>query len=397
MAVKGVFASDANIPGSRRGDFAAGILLTNPTGSAPMLALSSGMDSADAMDVIVTWFEENHISGRFQVASVNGDGDGVTIDVTDASSYIAGTILLNQGTAEYLLVSAVVGNQLTLVRAFAGTSATTITTSHFLQRIGTAHREASGRPTAVANLGFPRFNYTQIFRNAWDVSKTAAAIEFHTGKLVAKNQADAALFHAEDIERSVIWGKRHVGVAASQPFRMMDGINNQISTNVAAVGATTTWPQVSTLLQTVFEKNIKGKPNERIAFCGNGTLAILNQIALDWGNLEIQIGQTDFGLNVSKLISPFGNVALMTHPLMTENAVWTNELYIYHPGAIRTRWLRRTHLDNYDTDGSRAGVDADFGVFTSELCIEYRAELTGSISTGFTASLGPIQRTIVVT
>ena len=68
MSVKGVFASDNNIPGSRKGDFASGILMTMPTGSAPLFALSSGMQSAGAMDTVVTWFEENHLSGRISIS-----------------------------------------------------------------------------------------------------------------------------------------------------------------------------------------------------------------------------------------------------------------------------------------------------------------------------------------
>jgi hypothetical protein len=70
---------------------------------------------------------------------------------------------------------------------------------------------------------------------------------------------------------------------------------------------------------------------------------------------------------------------------MTENATWSKDLKIYHPGAIETRWLRRTHEDDYDRDGSRAGVDADYGVFTSELSIEYHIQRTGGRLTGLTA------------
>ena len=69
MAVKGVFASDQGIQGDRKGDFAAALLQVNPTGTAPLLALSSGMESADAADTVVIWFEENHISGRINLTN----------------------------------------------------------------------------------------------------------------------------------------------------------------------------------------------------------------------------------------------------------------------------------------------------------------------------------------
>ena len=44
MAVKGVFASDQNIQGTRRGDFAGALLRVMPTGTAQLLALSAGME-----------------------------------------------------------------------------------------------------------------------------------------------------------------------------------------------------------------------------------------------------------------------------------------------------------------------------------------------------------------
>lgn len=377
MAVKGVFASDQGIIGDRRGDFASGLLRIMPTGRSPLLALSAGMERASAMDVIITWFEENHIPGRLDVASFVTDGDGVGIVVDDASAIVAGTILLVESSGEYVYVATVVGNTITVERGFAGTTPVTIVTDDFLQRIGTAFEEGSARPTAVANLGFPRFNFCQIFRNTWDVTRTARQATFYTGDLVAKNKADAALFHAEDIERSSIWGVRSVGIRNSKPFRTLDGINQQIVTNVTTAGATTSWAQLRDFLRTIFERNVKGKPNERIAFCGNTALSVVNDIALNTSQMNIEPGITEFGMNVNRVITPFGTIVLMTHPLMVESPHWTTDLYVYHPGVIRYRYYSDTSTDDYDKDGSRAGIDADFGVFTTELSIEYRAELTG--------------------
>ena len=82
-------------------------------------------------------------------------------------------------------------------------------------------------------------------------------------------------------------------------------------------------------------------------------------------------------MQVTKLITPFGNISLMTHPLMNENAIWTKNLYTFHPGAIRVRWLRRTNIEGYDKDGQRvSGVDADQGVYTSELSVQLMAAQT---------------------
>jgi len=383
MAVKGVFASDQGIQGDRKGDFASALLRIDPTGSAPLFALSSGMESADAADTVVTWFEENHISGRINIT--NNAGTGTSIIVDDVSHVVAGQVFLIEASGEYVFVTAITGSTLTVTRGFAGTTATAVdgsSTVKPMQRIATAHEEGSARPVAVANLGFPRFNYMQIFRNVWDVTGTAANVEFHTGNLVAKNRRDASLFHAEDIERASWFGRKSIGVKNNKPFRTMDGILTQITTNVTTQGADTTQEELNSHFQAIFERNIKGKPNERIAFCGNTVLTVINNIAHLDGVNNLSPGQTDFGFEITKWRTPFGNLSLMTHPLFNESPVWTKDLYTLHPGAIRFRWLRRTHHDQYDRDGTRAGSDSDFGVFTSELTVEYRAERTGGKFTG---------------
>ena len=383
MAVKGVFASDQNIAGSEKGSFASAILQLYPTGSSPLLALSSGMRSEDESSVVTTWFEENHLSGLLNIT--NNAGTGTTLTFDDASQVVASTIFLVQSTGEYVYIESITGSNATVARGFGGSSVTAINGSSTpvpIQRIGTAYEEGSSKPTSIANIGYPRFNYMEIFRNSWDATGTAKAVTYHTGDVIAKNKADAGIYHAEDIERSLWWGKKTIGVQNNKPFRTMDGLTNQITTNVFSQGANLTWAEVNTFLQTVFERNIKGKPNERIAFCGNTVLSVLNEISKLSSQINIMPGETEFGLKINRWLTPFGDVTLMTHPLMNENPTWTKEMYVVHPGAIKIKYLRRTHHDTNDQDGTRAGADADFGVYTTECTVEYGAELTGGIYTG---------------
>lgn len=389
MAVKGVFASDQNIVGTKKGDFAGALLRLNPTGSAPLLALTSGMESADASDTAVTWFEENRLSGLINIT--NNATTGTTLVVSDASQVVAGQVYLIQSTGEYVFIDSISGTSATVTRGIGGSTITSVNGSSTpvgMQLISTAHEEGSSRPTARANLGYPRFNYMQLFRNSWDVTGTARAVEYLTGDIVAKNRADGANFHAEDMERAFLWGVKMIGVLNNKPLRMMDGVVTQITNspdaagNVTSQSSNTTWDDINAWLQAVFERNIKGKPNERIVFCGNTVITVLNSIARLNSTIELMTGATEFGMEITKWRTPFGNVSLMTHPIMNENSVWTKEMYAFHPGAIRTRYLRRTHEDRYDKDGSRAGVDADYGVFTTECSIEYRAARTGGVYTG---------------
>lgn len=385
MAVQGIFASDSSIVGDPKGDFAAALLQEVPTGSAMLFALSSGMPSQPATDTIVHWFEETHLSGRTTVNGAVNSTTTTTVVVTDGSFVVPNGIFLIENTGEFLLITAVSGNSLTVIRGFAGSTAANIPDAAGFQKIGTAAEEASSRPTAVANLGYPKFNYTQIFRNAWNVSGTAKQVQYYTGSKEAKSRADAALMHGEDIERSLWFGRMDLGVVNNLPFRTMAGLDSLVTTNVTAAGGTTSWTQLDAFLQTIFSKNIKGKPNERIAFTGNAGLAVIQQIARLNSTVFIEPGQTEFGLNITKWMTPYGNITLMTHPLFTESPLWSKDLRILHPGAVKTRWLRRTFEDSYDQNGQRAGVDADYGVFTSELSLEYDLQRTAGRLTGLTA------------
>jgi len=385
MAIRGVFASDSGIVGDPRGDFAAALLQEVPTGTAPLFALSSGMPSRNATDTVVNWFEENHISGRTTQNGANNSTTNTTMNVADASSYPPNIVLMNESTGEYVFVTNVVANALTVVRGFAGSTPANVPDGSGWQRIGTAFEEGSSVPVAISNLGEPVHNLCQIFRNTWNVTGTSEAVDYYTGSQTAKNQRDAALFHGEDIERAMWFGKRVIGIKNGQPFRNMNGLDAMVITNVTAAGGTTNWTQMDAFLQQIFARNIKGKPNERIAFCGNQALSVLNQIARLNSTTYIEPGQTEFGINVHKWITPFGDISLMTHPLFVESPLWTKDLRVMHPGAFETRWLRKTHMDAYDRDGTRAGTDADYGVYTSELSVEYHIQRTAGRLTGLTA------------
>ena len=393
MAVKGVFASDQNIQGTRKGDFASAILQYNPTGSAPLLALSSGMKSADAMDTVITWFEENRVTGRESIT--NNAGTGTSIVVADASAIVAGQFYMVEASGEYIYIDSVSGSTLTVTRGFAGTTAAAIDGSSTpvpMQKLGTAHEEGSAKPTAVANVGHPIFNYEEIFRNAWDATGTAKAVEYLTGDVIAKNKRDAANFHAEDQERSMLWGRKTIGTLGGKPFRTMDGIVRQIEARQTVAGAVTSestntkWSDINAFLQAVFSNNIKGLPNERIAFCDNQVISVLNEIARINSQINLAVGQTDFGMEITKWRTPYGTISLMTHPLMNEMEAFRGDLYVFHPGAIRSRYLRKTHEDTNDRDGTRAGADADFGVFTTEMSIEYKGAKTGGVYTGISVA-----------
>lgn len=376
MAVQGIFASNQAIIGERVGDFASTILKLYPTGTALMLALSSGMQKKGAADTVFNWYEDSHISGRADIVS---GGTTTTLTVSDGSTYVPGTVLLVEETGEIVLVEASAGNVLTVTRGMGGTTVTSVNNTMHVYNIGNAREEASGMPTAVTQQGHPRMNYTQIFRNGWAISGTAKAVKFLTGNKLANNKADCAMYHAEDQEKAMLWGKKHIGIRNGKQFRMTDGIVTQIEqyggivTSAASGGVPgqLSLADFDEWIRQLFKRQIKGQPNERLAIGGDQVVAVLNRAVKLDSTYNITQGENKYGISVWEYQTPFGKLKLTTHPLMNESPYWAKQLYGLHPGGIARRVLRDTFPDDHAASGDRLqGKDADEGALTTEFGVE---------------------------
>lgn len=385
MAVKGIFVSDAGGLQERSDALSSTILKEERGGSVPLYALSSGMANSPATNTIISWYEEGLMVTFAEITAINAPtGNQITVD--DSSWITENMVMMVDSTGEYIFVMGVVGNTLTVQRGISNTSVANIVVGSEtirLQLIGTAFEEASERPTSVSTNPYPRTNVTQIFRNAWDISGTAQAVSYKFGDRMAKNKGDAAMFHAEDIERTLIWGKRHDAIVMNKPQRHMDGVLAQLRSNIFVGPASGLSRRVlEDFCERLFSKNIKGKPNERITFCGNTALRALNEIAYRYGDYSIAVRENEFGIDVRKFISPFGTLTLIPHPLMNAAPVWAHDIYSLHPAAMEISWLRRTQHESEGTNGSASDLrDAKSGVFTSELTVKYGLEATGAIMT----------------
>lgn len=386
MSIRGVFASHSGIVGDRQTDLAARVLLTMPGGMAPLLALSSGMPSAPAHDTAFSWIEDSWISGNSPAAETVNSA-ATELDVEDSNIWTPQTILMNEATGEYVLITAISGNTLTIVRGLGGTTAAQITDGDTLQSIGTGFAEGSGKPTPVAQRGETRTNYVQIFKNGWAITGTATAIDFLTGSQMAMNREQCLAYHAEDIERAFLWGKKDVRVIANQQFRLTDGILTQIeaygglveSANAGGAGNMNLF-SLQNFFRRIFDKRVKGMPNERIVFTGSQVLELIQQMAIMDGTYNIEANEIEWGIQITKLNFFNGKVSLVTHPMMVENAIWNEEMYVLHPGLIRRRVLRDSWSEEFSPKKqNNNGTDATEGYIAIEQGFEVKGVETMGI------------------
>lgn len=370
MSIRGIFASHSGIMGERVGDLASRALINGWAGTAPLLALSSGMPKESAGDTSFTWVEDSHISGNTAATAIANSAAG-TISVEDANIWVANTIIMNQATGEYMLVTEINSNgTVDVLRGIAGTTANNIAVGNRLQLIGSAFPEGGNRPEPVTQKGENRSNYVQIFKNGWAVTGTAKAVKFHTGSQLANNRMQALGYHLEDLERSFIFGRPMLTHRDGQQLRMSAGIVYQIETyggliesaSVAGNAGDMNLDGIFNFLRRLFDRNVKGLPNERISFTGSATLELIQRMVRLDTQYNITQGEDKFGIKVMKLTGFNGDLTLASHPLFVENSAWGKDLHVYHPGLLKKRVLRETWEENFGAaQSNNNGKDSEEG------------------------------------
>jgi hypothetical protein len=375
MAVAGIFTSDAGALNERPNDMNNVILRAELGGATPMFALSAGMSSYDMTDVTMTWWEEDIMHFRTEVTAVPAPlGPQITVD--DASWIKEGHSFIVEDTGEYVMVLGITGNVLTLQRGLGGTTATAMTpgTSN-LQLVGSAYEEGAERPDGHSVNPYPRTNIAQIFHTSWDITRTAQRTKYRFGDRTARNRDHAALMHAHELEYCLIFGKKHYGTKNGRPLRMMDGIASQIQTNIfTSPAAGLTRRTVDDYIERLFSVNVKGLPNERITYGGNVAVRALQEIAMRYGQYNISQGESVFGINIQKYVTPFGSLTMIPHQLFNQSPLWRSHMYSFHPGTMEIGYIDRT-FEKSDTMGSASDLrDSSAGTFTTECCVKLGQE-----------------------
>lgn len=374
----GIFTSNSGINGERVDSFASRIYKFGYAGTAPMLALSSGMAKTQLKAKIVHWFEEEEYSGHIDIVNNAGTGNTITFK---AGTVLPKSVLFIESTGERMYVTSASGLTVTVQRGFAGTAITAIdgsTNPVGAYVIGSSFEEASDAPAPMMTVGYPMMNYSQIFRDSWANSRSATKIDWHTGDKVAKNKQDAIANHAKSIERALVFGARSMFTTDGRQNSTMDGIVNMIKSNVqTTTDGKLSWFELIDFIAQLYEYNVDGQPSERVAFCGNNVISVINKLVYNRNDIRITVGQTDYGLKVNTVHTAFGDLTLLTHPMFNASPTWRNNLLCYHPGACCIDYMD----DAIITDSTPPGMDGEKYTITSELTMEYCCEKTAGLLT----------------
>jgi len=406
-AISGIFNSSQFTTDLEQKSFASMITRLMPNGNAPLFALTSRLAAKTAVQTEHGFFTKTMVFPSFDLTA-DITNVATTFTVADSSSLVPGQIHRLEETGENVIINTIVSaTSIAVTRSVGSVAAAAVAIGAGISeayQVGNAFEESSDRPTALSVQPVRITNLTQIFRNTWALSGTAAATQVIAGETnIAENRTDCAAFHAGDIEKALFFGQKSEGTRNGSPFRTMDGLHNIVSNlayypasysvpNVSAAGATTNYNQLIGYLDPLFDQSTDPKvANERVLFCGGKAINVLNEVGRLSGQYEIVHGQTDFGLQFSSFKIPRGTFRMVEHPLFNTNAHWSAMAMAVDLSTFATAYLgdRKTQNREFNQNGTPvdSGIDAVGGTLTTEMTCEIRNPPANGIITGLTAGV----------
>lgn len=378
--------------------FASAITRLMPNGTAPLFGLTSLLKDETASSIEHGYFSKTMIFPSATLSALVADGVATSFTVVAHTDINIGDMLMVASTQETVLVTGFAdATHITVVRGVGTVAAAAIATAVVLYSIGNAFEEGSTRPSAVNILADRYVNYTQIFRNSWAVTKTAAAIPQIAGAgYVSESKQDCAALHAMAIEKALFFGQKFMGTSNGRPLHTKEGIIARVTAaapgNIVTLGATTNWTQLEAALDPTLQTVTDPKGgNIRTMFVGGTARRVIHNIARLNSTYQITSSETSWGLQIDTIRTPRGTFEMIEHPLFNAYgaaAPWAKMAVIADLNAFSLAYLRKTSDAAYNASGALVdnGIDAEGGTLTTELTSTIKNPSAFGILYNFTAA-----------
>lgn len=378
--------------------FASAITRLMPNGSAPLFGLTSLLRDETASNIEHGYFSKTMIFPSATLSAAVTTVGQTAFAVVSTGDINVGDMLMIQSTGETVLVTAIPnGTTLTVTRGVGTVAAATVLVSVVMYSIGNAFEEGSTRPSAVNIVAERYVNFTQIFRNSWAVTKTAAAIPQIAGAgYVSESKQDCAALHAMAIEKALFFGQKFMGTSNGRPLHTQEGIIARVTAaapgNIVTLGSTTNWTQLEAALDPTLQTVTDPKGgNIRTMFVGGTARRVIHNIARLNSTYQITSSETSWGLQIDTIRTPRGTFEMIEHPLFNAYGAaspWAKMAVVADLNAFSLAYLRKTSDAAYNASGAMVdnGIDAEGGTLTTELTSTIKNPAAFGILYNFTAA-----------
>lgn len=304
-------------------------------------------------------FEKQHRS-KWTRANEAIDSSETAIDVDDGSMFKGDDIILCE--SEYMKVTSVSGNTLTVVRGALGSTAAEHADDTWILLLFERQKENDTSGTAI-NTDFETItNYTQIFRITYGQSGTNKATKKRGKGDMAIMRAEALADFKRQLEHMIIWGKKRLEMSGGDVYRYSGGLDEFISTNRLDADGALGFGDIGWIVN----QTTRYGGSKKLWFCGRDARQQLDSLGLEY--MRIKSSENILGMAVDGVRTSFGEFMLITHHGL-ENA-HADRIYIIDPLHINMATLRpmkhRTNIQENDRDGEKHEYLSEQGLWLGQ-------------------------------
>lgn len=384
MSIQGMRDTSNFVTDGRPLHWRAKVLQLYPNGIAPLYALTSAIKTETVDDPQYNWWEKPMQTRRLVLgANLDGTGGSEAITLTaDALTLTAGMLLLVEESGEILHVDSDPSGDtsVTVTRSWGDVAATSVdydgaSVNPNVLVIGSAFEEGSSAPTGINFDPVKKYNYTQIFRNTLEHTRTAMRTRLRTGDSVKEAKRECLELHSRDIEWAFWKGDRIETTKNGRPVRSTGGLESFL--NPSNIEDVSSGNLDMDALEGYMEQIFAYGSNEKMAFMGNKALTAINTCIRKNSSYEIKTGLKEYGMNVQRLVCPHGELVLKTHPLFNQvpgsasGQVYyglNTYMYVVDMGNLIYRHMKgddtryQPKLQDNDLDGEKSGYLTEAGL-----------------------------------
>ena len=375
------------------------VLRLYPNGKAPLTAILSKMSSESTTDPIFHWWEKGLAAQRSTVTGVYTDtglssayvSGGVATDViylkmsaAEAAQYAVGHNVYMRCSTDTTMnvvgkvtLAPVINGASSYIRVMLSeaddnsTASKTLADANVVMIIGTAFEEGTTSPSSIMYDPTEFSNYTQIFKNSLEHTRTAMKTRLRTGDQVAEAKREALELHSIEQEKAYIFGIKYTkSGTGGKPERTTGGIRSFLTSNVAcyttAAGVGPWLQDGEEWLDNYLEQLFRYGNTEKLALCGSGALLGINKLAKSKGTFMMTSKTKDYGIQVVEWVTPFGTIYLKTHPLFSYEPTLRNSILLVEPAQLTYRYVDDTkyepNIQANDQDGEKSQYKTEAGL-----------------------------------
>lgn len=257
--------------------------------------------------------------------------------------------------------SGVSTNTLTVTRGYGGTTAAALPDNTVLLIIGGAREEGDRSKAARTREPVEVYNWTQIFKTWVEESGTELSSEDDTLPHDWTFQQHARMIeHQKDKELTFWFGAPGDQAGVTKHVRTTGGVEHYANQNTFDAGGTLTETEFETFLRPALRY---GSRSSKVLFVSRLIASVLNNFSQ--GKLQTTVGDTMYGVAISRWISAHGQIKIVPHDLFDENGYSDRAFLVDFEGdKVAYRYLagqnvpggsRDTHINENVQENDRDG------------------------------------------